>query len=119
MTDTPKATYIRHVSPELKRRLIADADEQASNMNDVCTSILAGRYEVDVARDATRKTAPSPSVNDVIMLRLPSGLRRALEYAAVATGRSASREAHYALCQHYGLSLPPLPGRNDPARVVA
>lgn len=112
--------FIRHV-PELKARLAADALEQGSNMQDVANRILAKRYKVKLNKTAGRK-APT-GTNDKLVLRPPMELHRAVAVAAAAkTGDprfpewSIPREAAHTLCVHYGLRLPPLPGRSGTSK---
>jgi predicted HicB family RNase H-like nuclease len=104
--------FIRHVPPALKAKLIAEAEERGSNMNDVAVRALSKRYKVKVeGQPQTRKTTPNPEGTDM-MLRIPVGLHRAIRVAAAETGRSAPREILVSLCKHYDVLL-------DAARVAA
>lgn len=91
------------VPPELRPRLVADAEEHDSNLTELVIVILAKRFKVPF--EATgRKTAPSKN-GEELNLRLPMALYKAIAVAA-AGQHSVQREILAALCANYSLTLP-------------
>lgn len=90
--------------PELREKLVADAEEQDSNLTEVVIAILAGRYRVTFA-PIGRRTAPNPT-GEELNLRLPWDLKTAIGAAANVQGHSLQRQIIGELCAHYGLELP-------------
>lgn len=94
--------YLNPVPQPLKERLIADAEAQGTNMNDVAVRILADRYGVKIDAPPSRKASADPD-RLFLMLRPPPELRRAIHIAAASRDRSRAQEALAALLEHYGL----------------
>lgn len=95
--------------PELKQRLVADAESRGTNMNEVILEILAKRYRVAFT-PAGRPGRASPSGYD-LELRLPIALDRAAAAAAGANGRTVPREVIAVIAEHYSLEVPAPPVR--------
>lgn len=100
-----KATEAWFVHPDLRARLVADAEAQGSNLSDVAIKILADLHGVAYVPNG-RKTAPREDT-DILNLRLPRPLYAAIARAALPRFGSKYQDAIRAdLCAHYGLSLP-------------
>lgn len=101
-----KTTGDWFVHPDLRRRLVADARDQGTNMTEVALRILADAYGVDYAGEA-RKTEPRDD-DDKIVLRLPVELRDAIKRAHPDHWQDGLRAT---LCAHYRLAVPQNPHR--------
>lgn len=114
MSDTEFFTgFVRLVSrptgewiapPELRSKIVADADAAESNLTDVVNAILAKRYRV-AYEPSGRKTAASPDAKE-LNLRMPMDLKRAIARVATENDRSLQDEIRLALADHYGLAMP-------------
>ena len=93
-----------HAPPELKSKLVEEAEEDKSNMNEVARRILSRHYGIPFMPNG-RRTNASPDGFE-LNLRLPLELDRSIRIAAAAAGRSTKREILFTLCAHYGLRLP-------------
>lgn len=104
--------------PELRDLLVNRARDAGTTLTDVVVEILADRYRVDVDPSG-RKTEPFID-RDYVTVRLPSRLDTALTIAgARATPkRNRQREAMVALCEFFGLAIPPPPRRGPIPRTV-
>lgn len=92
------------VHPELRPRLVADADAQGSNLTQVAVRILSERYGVPYAENGRRT---SPKQDDVILnLRLPAKLAAKIGAAAAQRGAKYQDAIRADLCAHYGLEVP-------------
>lgn len=89
------------VDPELRPKLVADAEAQDSNLTEVAVKILCDRFGVPYEANG-RKTAPRGS-GDELNLRIPTALYRILSATYGAKYQDGIRQA---LCQHYGLEVP-------------
>lgn len=93
------------VDPELRPRIVADAEEHDSNVTDVVLAILAKRYKVACEPNG-RRTAADPG-GEELNLRLPMPLYQRI--AAAAAERhpwSVPDEIRAALCAHYEFAVP-------------
>lgn len=105
------------VPPELRPRLVADAEAQDTNLTELVIQILAKRFKVPF--EATgRKTAPSKN-GEELNLRLPMALYKAIAVSAAAHPHSVQREILGALCANYSLALPAPPKRTRKRRARA
>lgn len=96
-----KTTGDWFVAPELRARLVADAQEQGTNLTEVAVGILCRRYSVAYEPNGRRA---NPKADDgVLNLRLPVRLYRAIKASTDGPYQDAIRAA---LCEHYGLSVP-------------
>jgi hypothetical protein len=108
------------VPPELRPKLVADAEAKGSNLTEVVLGILAAHYKVPF-EPAGRKTKPSRN-GEELNLRLPMRLYRAIAMSAARYPRTVQREILATLCTHYGLRLtkpPPRRRRRRGARAAA
>lgn len=89
--------------PELRPKLVADAQDQNTNMTEIAIGILSRRYGVPTMPNG-RRTHPK-SADDIILLRIPQELAAAIGAAANAAvpRRTINDEIRAALCAHYGL----------------
>ena len=90
--------------PELRPRIVADAEAKGSNLTDVVNAILAKRYGV-AYQVGGRTTAASPDGKE-LNLRMPMNLKRAVARVATENDRSLQDEIRLALADHYGLAMP-------------
>lgn len=90
--------------PELRPRIVADAEADGSNLTDVVNAILAKKYRVDY-EPSGRKTAASPDGKE-LNLRMPMTLKTAVHHAAIENGHTLQDEIRIALSDHYGLQMP-------------
>lgn len=89
------------VHPDLRPRLVADAEEQGSNLTEVALRILCDRYRVPYAVNG-RRTSPKPA-DEILNVRLPMALYRAIKSSNDVPYQDAIRAD---LCAHYGLEMP-------------
>lgn len=92
------------VSPELRPYLVADAGRHGTNLTETAIAILAQTYRIPY-EPSSRRTSPS-SNGDVINMRLPIRLWKAIRKSADKAGRRDMDEVRHALSDHYGLPLP-------------
>lgn len=97
--------------PELRERLVELAKDQGSSLTDIVVGILADRFKVDVDT-ATVATDPQGD-KDHLVVRLPWKLDTALAVAGTRLTPKGNRQrvAMIALCDHFGLEVPPPPRR--------
>lgn len=111
--------YVRHVPPELKLRLEADAKERGCTVNDVAVQILAAHYGVEADLSGRKSVLANgrPDIN----VRVPDSLDVAIRVRAAAARpkRSPNRDVAAVLCAHYGLRPLPLPRRGGRQRKIA
>lgn len=99
-----KTTSEWFVHPDLRHRLVADAEAQGSNLSEVAIKILADKYGVAYVSNG-RRTAPKEDPV-ILNLRLPRPLYAAIARAALPTYGPKYQDAIRAdLCAHYGLSV--------------
>lgn len=94
------------------------AKERESSLTDVVVDILADRYRIEV--DSTGRSTDPKMDKDFLAVRLPARLDTALAVSAAKRSpkRNRQREAMVALCEHFGLDVPPPPRRGRVARAV-
>lgn len=81
MNDT-RQLHVHRLDPDLKARLVAEADERDESLNDVAVGILAERFGVRFVGSGRR--SPGAAVNDgPLVLPVPETLYRKID-AAVA-----------------------------------
>lgn len=102
--------------PDLRGKLVADAEAQGSNLTEVVIAILAGVHKVPFEPNG-RRTAPADSGKE-LNLRLPGRLDRAIGVAAARNGKSLPDEIRAELCGHYALEVPAPPKRSRAARAA-
>lgn len=90
------------VSPELRPRLVEDAEEAGTNLTDVVLQILAKRYKVPI-EPTGRKTTPAKD-GEELNLRLPLPLKTAIGAKANVAGHSLQRQILDDLSAHYKLA---------------
>jgi hypothetical protein len=97
------------VHPDLRDRLIEEAEREGTNMTDQIVRILADRYRVPYTPGG-RKTQPGND-NDVINLgdALPPRLERVIKTKAAKTGGTWIDQIRRDLCDHFDLVMPPKP----------
>ena len=93
-----------HAPPELKAKLVEEAEEDGSNMNEIARRILSNAYGVPFIPNG-RRTNASPEGFE-LNLRLPGPLDDRVRAGAYANRRTTKREILFTLCAHYGLRLP-------------
>lgn len=105
--------------PELRPRLVTDAETQESNLTDVILGILAERYKVEY-QPTGRKTTPTGE-DSPVNLRIPQRLFQRVAAAAASRNRTVQRQILADLCEHYGLRLaaPPRQRRRRPRAATA
>jgi hypothetical protein len=96
-----KTTREWFVHEDLRPRLVADAAERGTNLSDVAVDVLCKRFAIPFEPNG-RKTHPQRD-DDVINLRLPAALYRALVSAYAVKYQDGIR---HVLCAYYGLSVP-------------
>lgn len=100
---------IRDFPPDLKARLVADAEAQETNLSEVAVAILADSYGVAYEPKGSRSTGVKDSAE--VYLRAPDALRRKLRVRSATTGRPIRTLVLEVLAPHYGLEPPPQPRR--------
>jgi hypothetical protein len=97
-----KTTGRWFVHPELRARLVAQAEAEGSNLSEVAIKILADRHGVQYASNG-RRTAPKED-KDILNLRLPRPLYDAIVRAAGPRYGAKYQDAIRAdLCAHFQL----------------
>lgn len=103
------------VDPQLRPRLIADAEAQKTNMTEIAVLILCRHFNVPFSPTGRRSSANKDEA--ILNLVIPGDLYRAL------TARYGTRYMNgirAVLCQHYGLKVQALAtGDGRPARPIA
>lgn len=102
--------------PELRDLLVRRATEDESSLTDVVVGILGDKFGVPVER-GKRATQPL-SDRDFLVVRLPQRLDKALRMQAARRDTNRQREAMIALCQFFGLDVPPPPRRGPIPRAA-
>lgn len=102
------------VHPDLRTRLIEDAERHGTNLTDVALAILSDRYKIP-HQQSSRRTVPRAD-GDFLNMRVPVRLWKAIRAAANRSGRKDMDELRFALCSHYGLRVPPAPTRKRTIR---
>lgn len=97
------------VHPELRQRMVADVAAQGTNLTDVATLILAGRYKI--AYESTGRRTDPRLDEDFLNFNIPWKLWTAISHASLRSRRTELDEVRYTLCAHYGLVVPPKPLR--------
>lgn len=92
------------MSPDLRPLLVLDAQTLETNLTEIVVSILGQRYGVPF-EPSSRRTSPS-SDSDVINMRLPMRLWKAIRKSADKAGRRDMDEVRHALSEHYRLPVP-------------
>lgn len=96
-----KTTREWFVHPELRDRMVAEANEKGTNLTDLAVEILCARFGV-THKPNHRRSSPSTD-SEVLNFRMPDDLGRVI---------SATYPKHHmdgirtALCAHYGLRAP-------------
>lgn len=90
------------VHEDLRRRLVADAEAQETNLTEVALGILAERHRIKYVPTGRRTT---PRTDDVEFLNLgvPEKLARAIRTAAARADVNWIDQIRYDLQDHYGL----------------
>lgn len=95
--------------PELRSKLVADADASGTNLTEFVIATLAKRYRVPY--EATgRRTAPTKDAAE-LNLRIPLVLKTAIGARANTNGVSLQRQIIEDLSAHYELVPPALKRR--------
>lgn len=92
------------VDPDLRPRMVADADAKGTNLTDLALQILCDHFKVEYAPIA-RKSSPNEDKR-VLNFGVPRELSRAVNYAAAATDMKRMDVVRQVLSDHYGLSIP-------------
>jgi hypothetical protein len=101
------------VDPELRQRLIDDAERLGTNLTTVVLTILGDEYKVKVEPNG-RRSSPDRD-QDAIHMMLPVRLIDAISRSANRRGVATFQdEVRHALSKHYGLPVPTIP-RGRPA----
>lgn len=105
--------------PDLRKRLVEEAEEKGSNLTDVALEILSKRCSVPFVPNG-RKTSPSPNQGVLNLGAVSDQLWIALEQVARQVNRrSAADGVRVLLCQHYGLRVaPPVKRGRRPRRAL-
>lgn len=102
---------VRGTPPKIKSALIAEAEENGTNVNDVAVRILADHFDYTYEPEHVRKRLDASANTEyrTLMLRLPSDLAHQLRVAAVGSGLPARRDYVLAiLAKHLDVTyLPP------------
>lgn len=98
--------------PELRPKLVELAGENDANLTETIIQILAKRYKLAYEPNG-RKTSPQ-SAHEVLNLRLPAELDRAVALSAASNGHNVQKEIISNLCAHVGLR--PLTAQPRPRR---
>lgn len=99
----PSGKWLVH--PELRDRLVEDAAAQGTNITEVASRILAGRYGVGFT-PAGRKSGPPRAKAEILNMRIPNAIWAAIRLGATGNGRTDMNELRRQLCDHYGLPIP-------------
>jgi hypothetical protein len=97
---TPQQGWLVH--PELRDRMIADAEAKSTNLGDLACQILAQRLGAPYT-PVPRKSKPNADKTQ-FNFRMPESLEVTL--AAATRGRKKADHIRAILCQHYGLEVP-------------
>lgn len=92
------------VHPDLRARLVEDADEIGTSLTDVVVRILAVHYGLTHAMAKGRRKSATPDA-PVLKLRIPIDVWRALGFAAKASDREENDVIREVLCSHYDLKV--------------
>lgn len=93
------------VHPELRDRLVADAEARRSNITEVASEILALHFGVKYTPNGRHSGAPRENA-EILNMRIPLPIWKAIERRAITTRRPKMMELRDALCQHYRLPMP-------------
>lgn len=107
---TPERGWLVH--PELRSRMIADAEEKKTNLGDLAVQILCRRFGVQYVPNGRRST-PRPDSNQ-FNFRMPPDLERVI--GSVYPGKAMADGIRLNLCAHYGLRVPVKPPMTPRAR---
>lgn len=95
------------VHPDLRTKLVEDAHKAERTLTDMIVGILADRYDVEHA-GRTRRARRVSDDGDVLKLRIPIDVWRAVSVHAATQDRDPNDVIRHALCSHYGLTPPAL-----------
>ena len=108
MADAETSKILRSIPPKLKAKIAARADRQGTSVNAVIVSLLAKHYGVEyepstraLARGRERTAFPN------IVLRMPVGLRDAIERDAVKRGETDSNTMKAIIAPSFGMKHVP------------
>jgi hypothetical protein len=91
------------VHPNLRARMVADAQAKHTNLTDLATQILSERFSVPY-EPSSRRSSPQPDSGDQMNFRLPDRLKRKI--VASSYPLSLTDAIRKALCDHYDLQIP-------------
>lgn len=103
--------------PELREKLVADAQDHGTNLTEVAVVILARSLKVPY-EPVGRKANPGLD-SDVLKLNIPADLDQALRFSAAGANLTRQRAALTLLCAHYGLRMVAPVKRGRRRRVAA
>lgn len=101
---TPQAGWKVH--PDLRSRMIQEADEKDTNLGDLANQIIALHFGIPYEPRA-RRSSPADGDKHQLNFTMPSDLERVM--GSVYPGRKMADGIRYILCQHYGLRVPEKP----------
>ncbi len=88
--------------PDLRPRLVAEAAEKNTNLNDLILTILSAHF--NVPHEPSTKSSSPKEDNDVLLFGLPPALARAV---ALSYPNHKMDGIRYVLCAYFGLRVPP------------
>lgn len=97
-----KATGEWFVHPDLRTRLVEDAERLDTSLTDVVNRILAARFQVTY-EPQTRPSKRTEGVEDQLTLRLTPQIETAAKVLAATSGAPWQDVLRRTLSDHYGL----------------
>lgn len=100
---TPQRGWLVH--PDLRTRMIEEAQEKGTNLGDLAVQILSKHFNIPhTVNGSSRRTTPREDAEQ-FNFRMPASLERVL--GATYPGKELADGIRYVLCAHYGLRVPP------------
>lgn len=100
-----KSTGAWLVHPDLRSRLVEEAEAEDTSLADLVLRILCKHFNVPYESKLTRqRKSPPKADSDVLLFGMPPALVRAVSLAYPVRKLDGIR---YVLCAHYGLRVPP------------
>lgn len=98
-----KTTNEWFVHPELRDRMVAEANEKQTNLTDLAVQILCQRFGVPYVENKRRSSPTTDADVDVLNFGMPPELQRVISASYPTHRMDGIRKA---LCAYYGLGVP-------------
>jgi predicted HicB family RNase H-like nuclease len=100
MSEPTSTLFIRHINPELKTLIVAEAAERKVGMNDLVVGVLAERFSIPFEPTGQVGTIQLGDSTDIV-LRMPTRLRRSVAIEAARRGGTIKGVVSAALDRHF------------------